>query len=140
MGFFVQDSWKFSQRLTLELGLRYDWNQTPTEALDRFANLVITNGQANLVRTSSPYNQNNMNFQPRLGFALDVFGTGRTIVRSGYAILTDQPITNLVTGLTGNQPFGNPLAFNGGASNPLSLRPIPPSWGCGRWRFGSYGG
>jgi len=120
MGFFGQDSWKFSQRLTLELGLRYDWNQTPTEALDRFSNLIITGGQANLVRVSSPYNQNNMNFQPRVGFSFDVFGSGKTILRSGYAILTDQPITNLVTGLTGNPPFGNPLAFNGVASNAAS--------------------
>jgi hypothetical protein len=61
-----------------------------------------------------------MNFQPRAGFAFDVFGSGKTIVRSGYAILTDQPITNLVTPLTANQPFGNPLAFNGVASNPAS--------------------
>ena len=120
LGFFGQDSWKISQRLTLELGLRYDWNQTPTEAFNRFSNLIITNGQANLVQTGSPYNQNNMNFQPRAGFAFDVFGSGKTIVRSGYAILTDQPITNLVTPLTANQPFGNPLAFNGVASNPAS--------------------
>ena len=120
LGFFGQDSWKVSQRLTLELGLRYDWNQTPTEALDRFSNLIISGGQANLTRVSSPYNQNNMNFQPRVGFSFDVFGHGNTIIRSGYAILTDQPITNLVTGLTANQPFGNPLAFNGVASNPAS--------------------
>ena len=77
LGFFGQDSWKVSQRLTLELGLRYDWNQTPTEAFDRFSNLIITGGQANLTRVSSPYNQNNMNFQPRVGFAFDVFGTGQ---------------------------------------------------------------
>jgi outer membrane receptor protein involved in Fe transport len=120
LGFFGQDSWKISQRLTLELGLRYDWNQTPTEAFDRFSNLIISGGQANLTRVSSPYNQNNMNFQPRVGFSFDVFGTGRTILRSGYAVLTDQPITNLVTGLTANQPFGNPLAFNGIASNAAS--------------------
>jgi outer membrane receptor protein involved in Fe transport len=120
LGFFGQDSWKVSQRLTLELGLRYDWNQTPTEAFDRFSNLIISGGQASLTRVSSPYNQNNMNFQPRVGFSFDVFGTGRTILRSGYAVLTDQPITNLVTGLTANQPFGNPLAFNGVASNAAS--------------------
>ena len=111
LGFFAQDSWKVFQRLTLELGLRYDWNQTPTEALDRFSNLLVSGGQAILHPVSSPYNQNNMNFQPRLGFAYDVFGTGRTIVRSGFAMLTDQPITNLVTPLTANPPFGNPLNF-----------------------------
>jgi hypothetical protein len=120
LGFFGQDSWKLSQRLTLELGLRYDWNQTPTEALDRFSNLILTGGQALLEPVSSPYNQNNMNFQPRVGFAFDVFGSGKTVLRSGYAVLTDQPITNLVTGLTGNPPFGNPLAFNGVASNAAS--------------------
>jgi len=113
LGFFGQDSWKFTQRLTLELGLRYDWNQSPTEALNRFANVIITNGQANLVRVASPYNQNNMNFEPRVGFAFDVFGSGHTILRSGFGILTDQPITNLVTGLTGNPPFGSPQVFAG---------------------------
>jgi hypothetical protein len=116
LGFFGQDSWKVSQRLTLELGLRYDWNQTPTEAFDRFTNLIVTNGQANLVRVSSPYNQNNMNFQPRLGFSFDVFGTGKTILRSGFAVLTDQPITGLVSVLAGNPPFGTPKAFAGGTT------------------------
>lgn len=120
LGFFVQDSWKFNPRLTLELGVRYDWNATPTEALDRFSNLVVTNGQASLVQVSSPYDQNNANFQPRFGLSYDVFGNGKTILRSAYAILTDQPITNLVTGLTANPPFGNPLAFNGIASVPTS--------------------
>jgi hypothetical protein len=116
LGFFGQDSWKVFQRLTVELGLRYDWNQTPSEALDRFSNIIISNGQANLVRVDTPYNQNNMNFQPRVGFSYDVFGTGRTIVRSGYAVLTDEPITNLVTPLTGNPPFGAPVAFTGGTT------------------------
>lgn len=117
-GVFGQDSWKVFQRLTLELGLRYDWNQTPTEALDRFSNLIVSGGQAILQPVASPYNQNNMNFQPRLGFAFDVFGTGRTIVRSGYAMLTDQPITNLVTPLTSNPPFGTPLNFVPSGSKP----------------------
>src|SRR5258708_12200964 len=121
LGFFGQDSWKISARLTLELGLRYDWNQTPSEAFNRLANFAITTpatattkGVGNLVTTPSPYQQNNKNFQPRLGFAWDVFGSGKTVLRSGYAVLTDQPITNLVTGLTANPPFGNPKSFVGG--------------------------
>src|SRR5260221_1762589 len=79
LGFFGQDSWKISPRLTLELGLRYDWNQTPSEAFNRFANFAITTpatattkGVGNLVTTPSPYQQNNKNFQPRVGFAWDV--------------------------------------------------------------------
>src|SRR5262249_2093385 len=97
LGVFGQDSWKIDSRLTLELGLRYDWNQTPTEALNRFTNLIVSGGQANIVNTPTPYKQNNMNFQPRGGFSFDVFGTGRTILRAGAAVMTDQPITNLVT-------------------------------------------
>jgi outer membrane receptor protein involved in Fe transport len=113
LGFFVQDSWKTTKRLTLELGVRYDWNATPTEALDRFVNFIAATDS--LVQVSSPYKQNNKNFQPRLGFAYDVFGSGKTVVRGAYAILTDQPITGLVTGLTNNPPLGNPLSFVGGA-------------------------
>ena len=114
IGFFVQDSWKTTDRLLLELGLRYDWNGTPTEAEDRFVNFIPSTGS--LVQVSSPYKQNNKNFQPRIGFAYDIFGTGKTIVRGAYAILTDQPITNLVLGLTNNPPLGNPLSFVGGGS------------------------
>jgi len=109
LGIFAQDSWKVSSRLTAELGLRYDWNGTPSEAIDRFVNFDPATGS--LVRTSTPYEQNNKNFQPRVGLSYDVFGSGKTIVRLAYAIQSDQPITNLVTGLTGNPPLGSPLNF-----------------------------
>jgi outer membrane receptor protein involved in Fe transport len=118
LGLFVQDSWKTTTRLTLELGLRYDWNATPTEALDRFVNFLPATDS--LVQVSSPYKQNNKNFQPRLGFAYDVFGSGKTIVRGAYAVLVDQPITGLVTGLTNNPPLGNPLSFVGTGSKPTT--------------------
>jgi outer membrane receptor protein involved in Fe transport len=114
LGFFVQDSWKTTKQLTLELGLRYDWNATPSEAQNRFVNFLPATDS--LVRVDTPYKQNNKNFQPRLGFAYDVFGSGRTVVRGAYAILTDQPITGLVTGLTNNPPLGGPLSFSGGGT------------------------
>jgi outer membrane receptor protein involved in Fe transport len=109
LGFFAQDSWKVFNRLTLELGLRYDWNQTPSEALNRFVNFIPSTDSLQVA--PSPYKQNALNFQPRVGFAYDVFGSGKTVVRAGYALLTDQPITNLVTGLTNNPPLGSPLNF-----------------------------
>jgi len=115
LGFFAQDSWKLFPRFTLELGLRYDWNQTPSEALNRFANFIASTDS--LVRTNSPYKQNNLNFQPRLGFAWDMFGSSKTVVRAGYALMTDQPITNLVTPLTNNPPLGNPQNFSGGTTS-----------------------
>ncbi|MGC2697058.1 MAG: TonB-dependent receptor [Candidatus Angelobacter sp.] len=118
LGLFAQDSWKMTNRLNVELGLRYDWNATPTEALNRFVNFDPATDS--LVRVSSPYQQNNKNFQPRLGFAYDVFGSGRTVVRAAYAVLVDQPITGLVTGLTNNPPLGNPLSFVGTTTKPTT--------------------
>jgi len=118
LGVFAQDSWKTTNRLTLELGLRYDWNATPTEALNRFVNFDPATDS--LVQVSSPYQQNNKNFQPRLGFAYDVFGSGKTVVRGAYAMLVDQPITGLVGGLTNNPPFGNPLSFVSSGAKPTT--------------------
>jgi len=109
LGFFAQDSWKIVPRLTLELGLRYEWNATPTEAKNRFVNFIPSTDS--LVQVASPYQQNNKNFEPRVGFAWDIFGTGKTVLRSGYGFLTDQPIGGLVAGLTNNPPLGNPLNF-----------------------------
>jgi outer membrane receptor protein involved in Fe transport len=129
LGFFGQDSWKVLSRLTLELGVRYDWNQTPSEAQDRFVTFVppATGTTGAMAFTSTPYQQNNLNFQPRIGFSFDVLGTGKTVLRAGYGLLTDQPITNLVTGLTGNPPLGNPLVFNGGTTATTTYANLIPA-------------
>ncbi len=60
---------------------------------------------------SQPYKQNDKNFQPRVGFAYDLFGDGKTVVRGAYGLMTDQPVSGLVGGLSSNPPFGNPLNF-----------------------------
>jgi hypothetical protein len=59
------------------------------------------------------YKENNKNFQPRVGIAWDPFGDAKTSVRAAYAILTDQPVTNVVTGLAANPPLARPLTFTG---------------------------
>jgi hypothetical protein len=114
LDFFAQDSFKLKPYLTLELGLRYAWNMTPSEGLDRFVTLVPAVGTGSmLVRTDSPYAQNNKNFQPRVGFAWDVLHNGNTVLRGGYAIQVDQPVTGMVTGLTSNPPFALPISVSG---------------------------
>jgi len=79
LGFFAQDNYKLWPSLTLELGLRYEWNRTPTERYDRF--IVFDPQSASLVRVGSHideiYHQNNKNVQPRLGFAWDPSRTAR---------------------------------------------------------------
>jgi outer membrane receptor protein involved in Fe transport len=116
LGLFVQDNYKFRKNLTLELGLRYDWNMSPTERFDRFVNFDPRSDALVQVNhgIAPVYHTNNKNFQPRVGFAWDPFGDGKTSVRAAYAVLVDQPVTNLVTALASNPPFANPVALPAG--------------------------
>jgi hypothetical protein len=111
--FYGMDSFKLKPYLTLELGMRYAWNMTPTEASGRFFNFVPGGALGSmLVPVSEPYAQSNKNFQPRVGFAWDVFHTGKTVLRAGYAYQVDEPITGIVTGLLNNNPaFVIPLSI-----------------------------
>ena len=116
LGFFIQDSYKLRPNFTIDVGMRYDWNSTPTEAGGRF--VVFDPVSDSLVNTSEPYNQSALNFEPRIGFAWDVFGKGKTVIRSAYAIQTDQPKTSLVSALATNPPFAFPVSFAPTASTP----------------------
>ena len=112
LGLFAQDSYKATPRLTLELGFRFDWNGTPTEAENRF--VVFSAATDSLIQQGTNglnvvYKQN-YNFEPRLGFAYDVAGNGKTVLRGGYGLQADQPVTNLVGGLASNPPFATPVS------------------------------
>ncbi len=118
VGGFVQDAWKPVARLTLELGFRYEWNGSPRDGSNRLVVFdlptsslyqVGTNGYGN-----SPYQQN-YNYEPRLGFAYDAFGTGKTVLRGAYGFMADQPETNVVSGLNGNPPFAKRVTYSNAA-------------------------
>jgi carboxypeptidase family protein len=112
LDFYGMDSFKFKPNLTLELGLRYAWNMTPNEASGRLVNFVPGGAFGSmLVPVTDPYQQNNKNFQPRVGFAWDVRQNGKTVVRAGYAYQVDEPITGIVTGLINNNSnFATPIS------------------------------
>jgi hypothetical protein len=122
LGAFVQDNFKLTQRLTLEYGLRFEWNGTPVEGANRFVLFnpngvggpTLTRVGTNGLAANAAYGQN-YNYEPRIGFADDLFGTGRTVIRGGYAYLVDQPVSNAVTGLASNPPFSTSVSYNGTA-------------------------
>jgi hypothetical protein len=121
LGFFVQDNWKVRPNLTFELGLRYDWLMSPTERFDRFVDYVPeSNSLVQVNHGIAPvYHTNAQNLQPRVGFAWDPFKDGKTSIRGAYAILADQPITNLVTGNAANPPFATAVALPANATTKL---------------------
>jgi len=124
---FAQDSFKWKPNFTFNIGLRYAWTATPSEAAGRFTN--FDTGTGTLVSATQPYHTNNKNFQPRVGFAWDPFKSGKTSVRAAYAIMTQAPTTNILTGLSSNPLFALPLSL-GSATNSITLEnPFPAGSG-----------
>jgi hypothetical protein len=111
VGFFLQDRIAVTSQLTLDLGLRYEWHVTPTEADDRF--VVFDAARVSLLRVGVDvddiYRQNNRNFEPRVGIAWSPSDNGRTVVRAAYGRAADEPSTTAVRDTTANPPFATPL-------------------------------
>jgi hypothetical protein len=114
LGVFGQDSVRVHSKLTVDLGVRYEWNITPTERDDRW--VVFDASTASLVRIGVHQDQvyrQNHNLEPRIGVAWDPSGSGRTLVRAVYTLTVEQPIVNAVSNLGGNPPLGVPLTVTG---------------------------
>ena len=103
LAFYLQDDYKISPRFTLNLGVRWDANigNLPNQINNRTIQLLkqldhplaraITQDEDKLTRTTPSWTE----FQPRLGFAWDPSGNGRTVIRGGYGIFYDQLFQNL---------------------------------------------
>jgi hypothetical protein len=118
---YLQDSWRASRRLTLNLGLRYDYFGVIDEKQGLLSNfdpqqglvLVGTNGLDTL------YSRDLNNFSPRVGIAWDVTGKGKTVIRAGWGLFYDAFSQDF---FVGQLPFNT---FNPGpAYNPVGPSPV----------------
>lgn len=134
---FVQDDWKVSNRLTVNLGLRWDRYGAPSEVkgiLAQFVNLGSCNilvpsciASARTGPVSRMWNTRNNDYGPRVGFAWDPFGNGKMAIRGGYGMFYDRIFDNIWSNGAWNPPFYGLADFEndiGDAvnySNPASL-------------------
>jgi carboxypeptidase family protein/TonB-dependent receptor-like protein len=91
-GLYIQDDWRARPNLTVNLGLRWEMITVPTEVQNKLSTLInITDPTMHL---GSPLYSNSTlrNFEPRVGFAWDPFGNGKTALRGGFGIFDVLPL------------------------------------------------
>ena len=136
---FLQDDWKASNRLTLNLGVRYDVFTPDTEIHNRIANFDLqtlalvyagVHGTSRAAGKSTQYGD----IAPRVGFAYDVSGKGNTVIRAGYGMAyfpEQQSASNLLgqnVPFTISQNYSPPIYPLGSAMSgiPKIDNPFPP--------------
>jgi hypothetical protein len=125
-GLYAQDSFRLTPRVTLNYGLRWDYFGVVAEKNNLFSNFDTTTGQLVQVGPgglSQLYKPDYKNFSPRVSIAWDVFGTGRTVVRSGFGLFFDAFSQDLFLGHLPYPPFFDP----GPAYNNIGPKPIIPA-------------
>lgn len=135
LSFYVSDDWRFSDRLTLNLGVRWDWFGRPVEKNGRFANFdfsrvtdpnniasgfilpknvketgipAIDASLSSIARADNNHTLNGQdlnNFAPRVGFAWKPFKNDNTVIRGGYGLFYDRPSAAFINTVYTNYPF-----------------------------------
>lgn len=107
--FFVQDDFRVTSRLTVNLGLRYEYIKLPEPPLVNNSATVIPNDGRTIAQATSTLPDDKNNFGPRIGFAYDLTGDGKTSLRGGvgvyYGRIQNSTIYNALvnTGNSGGQ-------------------------------------
>jgi hypothetical protein len=100
LAFFAQDSWKVTPRLTINYGVRYDVEFTqeiaPVAFRDPLSGINLTAADTlaaqDALGVQQGFPRDTNNFAPRLGFALDMFGNGKTVLRGSFGLYYDHPL------------------------------------------------
>ena len=130
--FFVNDSYRIRPRLTLNAGLRYEYNSPPVDAQDRAT--IYDTVTRNLVPVGtngvprSGFDPDKNNFAPRVGFAWSLGREEKTVLRGGYGIYYDQSPLSPAEALYFNSPFFDNNIFFSLPGLPLTLNDPFPSF------------
>jgi hypothetical protein len=129
-GFYFQDSYRLTPRLTLNYGLRWDYFGVIGEKNNLLSNITSVSpatgtGTFTLTQVGQPglsklYNPDYRNFAPRIGLAWDMSGKGTSVIRAGYGIFFDSFSQDMVLGHLPYAPFFDP----GPAYNNVGPAPI----------------
>ena len=127
---YAQDDWHVSNRLTLNLGLRYEVHGAPVDKGGYIPNFNPSKGDFEyppFTKDAPIYNTDRNNFAPRFGFAYRPFGDNKTVARGGYGVFFNMNNYDEFLFLPYNPPFGNVLTYQSLPTTPtLSLRnPFP---------------
>ena len=133
---YAQDDWRITRRLSLNLGIRYEYFSPYTELHNHLANLdvnptftqaaVVTPGQGAPYSGSVPSSlirPDDNNFSPRFGFAYRVAKKRSTVIRGGYSIFYSGSAYNQIASQMASQPpFSRTVTLTTTTANPLTLQ------------------
>jgi len=133
-GFYAQDSFRISPRLTFNYGLRWDYYAVVQEKNHLFSDFVPSSATTgNLIQVGpgglpNLYKPDKTNFSPRVSVAWDVTGRGKTVVRAGYGLFFDAFSQDMMLGHLPYPTFYAPgPAYNPIGPNPIQMAQINPA-------------
>ena len=130
--FFINDSYRIRPRLTLNAGLRYEYNSPPVDAQDRATVYDVVTRSLVPVGTNgvprSGFEPDKNNFAPRVGFAWSIGKEEKTVLRGGYGVYYDQSPLAPAEALYFNSPFFDNNIFFSLPGLPLTLNDPFPSF------------
>ncbi len=128
--FYFQDSFRYTPRLTIDVGVRWDYFGVIGENNNLFSIFDPSVGLQQIGAANAPsslYPKDKNNFSPRLAAAYDLFGTGKTVAHAGWGILYDQFSQDLFLGQLAFNTNNIGPAYNGSGTSPALYGTVDPA-------------